>query len=347
MPMRSSGTPPTDRRSRPRADRRGAIGAAEDLDLADDGNRANLRSVEHDLTALPQGKQDELAFVVDVIRSGFAHATARRTQPHLRAAKLLKIVLFGSYARGTWVDDPVGRYFSDYDLLIVVNHDDLTDYAEYWEKIDRRLIDAGAAGTRLRTQVSLAPHSLDDINEQLRLGRYFFIDAVKDGIVLFEEDGHPFAEPQPLTAQQALDETRGYADAWLTSAHEFFDDYESNLKRGRLNKSAFELHQAAERAYHCALLVGTLYSPKTHKLTKLRAMAEDYQPRLRAVWPNENRNERRAYGLLVDAYVKARYSLQYSIDTEQLEWLGSRVALLLDQVRQISGERLSELENAA
>ena len=108
------------------------------------------------LELLPQGKQDELAFVVDVIRSGFAHATARRTQPHLRAAKLLKILLFGSYARGDWVDDPVGRYFSDYDLLIVVNHDDLTDYAEYWEKIDRQLIDAGAAGTRLRTQVSLA-----------------------------------------------------------------------------------------------------------------------------------------------------------------------------------------------
>ncbi|WP_454882606.1 nucleotidyltransferase domain-containing protein [Sphingomonas oryzagri] len=165
------------------------------------------------LASLPQGKQDELAFVIDVIRSGFAHATARRTQPHLRTAKLLKIVLFGSYARGTWVDDPVGRYFSDYDLLIVVNHDDLTDYAEYWEKIDRRLIDAGAAGTRLRTQVSLAPHSLDDINEQLRLGRYFFIDAVRDGIVLFEEEGYPFAEPQPLTARQALAESQQYFES--------------------------------------------------------------------------------------------------------------------------------------
>ena len=213
------------------------------------------------LRFLPQGKQDELAFVVDVIRSGFAHATARRTQPNARTAKLLKILLFGSYARGTWVDDPVGRYFSDYDLLVVVNHEAFTDYAEYWEKIDRRLIDAGAAGTRLRTQVSLAPHSLDDINDKLRLGRYFFVDAVRDGITLFEEEGYSFAEPQPLTARQALDETRSYSDAWLASASEFFDDYESNLQRGRLNKSAFELHQAAERAYHCLLLVRTLYSP--------------------------------------------------------------------------------------
>jgi predicted nucleotidyltransferase/HEPN domain-containing protein len=275
------------------------------LDLADGENPASLSAVEQPLASLPQGKQDELAFVVDVIRSGFAHATTRRTQPHLRAARLLKILLFGSYARGTWVDDPVGRYFSDYDLLIVVNHDDLTDYAEYWEKIDRRLIDAGAAGTRLRTQVSLAPHSLDDINEKLRLGRYFFVDAVRDGIVLFEEEGHPFAESQPLTAQQALDETRSFFEAFFASANEFVDNYRFNLGLRRTNNAAFQLHQAAERAYHCLLLVRTLYSPKTHKLTKLRAMAEDYEPRLRAVWPNENRSERRAYGLLVDAYVKA------------------------------------------
>ena len=299
------------------------------------------------LRFLPQGKQDELAFVVDVIRSGFAHATARRSQPHQRSAKLLKIVLFGSYARGTWVDDPVGRYFSDYDLLVVVNHDDFTDYAEYWEKIDRRLIDAGAAGSRLRTPVSLAPHSLDDVNDKLRLGRYFFIDAVKDGIVLFEEEGYPFAEPQPLTPQQALDETRGYADAWLTSSARFLENAKDNIAKSWTNEAAFLLHQAAERAYHCALLVRTLYSPKTHKLTKLRAMAEDYEPRLRSVWPNENRIERRAYGLLVDAYVKARYSPEYSIEIEQLEWLGSRVAMLLDLVRQIADERLSELESAA
>jgi len=299
------------------------------------------------LRFLPQGKQDELAFVVDVIRSGFAHATARRSQPHQRSAKLLKIVLFGSYARGTWVDDPVGRYFSDYDLLVVVNHDDFTDYAEYWEKIDRRLIDAGAVGTKLRTPVSLAPHSLDDVNDKLRLGRYFFIDAVKDGIVLFEEEGYPFAEPQPLTLQQALDETRGYADAWLKSAQQFYRHFGYAVRDEEHNIAAFQLHQAAERAYHCVLLVRTLYSPKTHKLTKLRAMAEDYEPRLRSVWPNENRIERRAYGLLVDAYVKARYSPEYSIEIEQLEWLGSRVTMLLALVRQIADERLSELESAA
>jgi hypothetical protein len=54
--------------------------------------------------------------------------------------------LFGSYARGDWVEDPVGRYFSDYDLLVVVNHDDLTDLAEFWEKTESQLLADLSAG---------------------------------------------------------------------------------------------------------------------------------------------------------------------------------------------------------
>ena len=80
-------------------------GAAFSLEISEKTGESG--AVKSKLELLPQGKQDELAFVIDVIRSGFAHATARRTQPHLRAAKLLKILLFGSYARGDWVDDRV------------------------------------------------------------------------------------------------------------------------------------------------------------------------------------------------------------------------------------------------
>ena len=78
--------------------------------------------------------------MVEIVRAGFAAAIAHRTQPRYRTGKLIKIVLFGSYARGDWVEDPVGRYFSDYDLLVVVNHDDLTDIAEFWEATENRLL---------------------------------------------------------------------------------------------------------------------------------------------------------------------------------------------------------------
>ena len=65
--------------------------------------------MKYSLDHLPEGKRRELAFVVETLREGFAFATARRTMPALRGGRLLKIILFGSVARGDWVEDPVGR----------------------------------------------------------------------------------------------------------------------------------------------------------------------------------------------------------------------------------------------
>jgi len=299
------------------------------------------------LDHLPQSKRAELAHVVEVIREGFAFATARRTQPHLREARLLKIILFGSYARGDWVEDPVGRYFSDYDLLVVVNHDDLTDVAEFWEKTEGRLLVELSEARQLRTPVSLIYHSLDDVNDKLRLGRYFFMDILLDGIVLFQEPGHPFVEPQPLSPEQALQETREYFEEWFESAAGFLDTANYAISQGRLKEAAFQLHQATERFYHCLFLVRTLYSPKTHNLNRLRDMAEELEPRLKAVWPRENRFQKRCYALLRDAYVKARYSRSYVITAEQLDWIAARVAVLQDLVRQACESRIETLAKAA
>ncbi len=135
------------------------------------------------LDHLPEGKRRELQFVVELIREGFQFAIERRTMPKLRGGRLLKIILFGSYARGDCVEDSVGRYFSDYDLLVVVARKELTDVPEFWARTEDRLIQELSAGTRLRTPASPIYHRLDDVNEQLRLGRYFFIDILRDGIL--------------------------------------------------------------------------------------------------------------------------------------------------------------------
>ena len=300
-------------------------------------------SLEH----LPEGKRRELAFVMEAIRDGFAFAIARRTMPNIRGGKLLKIILFGSYARGDWVEDPVGRYFSDYDLLVVVDREELTDVPEFWAKTEERLLEELSSGKELRTPVSLIYHSLDDVNEKLKLGRYFFMDIVREGILLFEEPGFPFSEPQPLSPAEALRETQEYYGEWFESAQRFLANARENANRGWNKEAAFLLHQATERFYHCLLLVRTLYSPKTHNLNQLRQLTEDIEPRLKAVWPRDTKFERRCYELLREAYVKARYSREYRITGEQLEWLSGRVELLQRIVREVSGERIATLADAA
>jgi predicted nucleotidyltransferase/HEPN domain-containing protein len=299
------------------------------------------------LDHLPEAKRRELAHVVEVVRDGFAFAIARRTMPDLRGGKLLKIVLFGSYARGDWVEDPVGRYFSDYDLLVVVDREALTDVPEFWARTEERLLADLAAGQALRTPVSLIYHSIDDVNDKLRLGRYFFIDIVRDGVVLFEAPGSALAEPQPLSAAEALRETQEYYEEWFESAAGFFDTAKYAISQDRPKEAAFQLHQATERFYHCLFLVRTLYSPKTHNLNQLRQLAEDIEPRLKGVWPRGTKFERRCYELLREAYVKARYSRHYRITAQQLEWLSGRVEFLQRTVREMCEERISTLAEAA
>ncbi|NML05962.1 HEPN domain-containing protein [Sphingomonas sp. G-3-2-10] len=299
------------------------------------------------LDHLPEGKRRELAHIVQALRDGFAWATERRSQPHLRRGKLLKVILFGSYARGDWVEDPVGRYYSDYDLLVVVDHEDLTDVSEFWEKTETRFLEELSAGEVLRTPVGLIYHSLADVNEKLSLGRYFFMDILRDGIVLFEEPGYPFVEPTPLSPEQALAETRDYFEEWFESADDFLESATDALAKGKLKLAAFLLHQATERYYHCLFLVRTLYSPKTHNLNRLRDITEALEPSLKQVWPRDTRFQKRCFSLLRDAYVKARYSRSYVITGEQLEWISERVAMLQTLVREACEQRIDTLAKAA
>jgi predicted nucleotidyltransferase/HEPN domain-containing protein len=292
---------------------------------------------------LPVGKRRELAYVVEIVREGFAKAIEGRRAPRFKNGRLLKIILFGSYARGDWVEDPVGRYFSDFDILVVVDHEDLADVGEFWLPTEDRLI--AEAGAALRTPVSIICHSLDDVNEKLRLGRYFFMDIVRDGIVLFEEPGHPFAEAQPLSNQEALKETKDYFEEWFESAVGLLDTARYSETQGRLKEAAFLLHQSTERFYHCLFLVRTLYSPKTHNLNRLRALSEDLEPSLKQVWPHETKFQRRCYELLRAAYVKARYSRHYRITGEELAWLGERIGLLRELVDKACLDRIAALQS--
>ncbi|BBE33316.1 HEPN domain-containing protein [Sphingosinicella microcystinivorans] len=305
-----------------------------------------MKSIDDPGITLPEGKRRELERVVALLREGFAEAVAERRAPRFRDGKLLKIILFGSYARGDWVEDPVGRYFSDYDILVVVDHEDLTDVPEFWLKTEDRLLAEVGEG-KVRTPVSVIYHSLDDVNDKLKLGRYFFTDIVKDGIVLFEERGHPFETPRKLTPAEALKETQDYYDEWFESAIAFSKGAQYYISIDRPKEAAFQLHQATERYYHTLFLVRTLYSPKTHNLNRLRSQTEALEPRLREVWPGSTKFERRCYELLRAAYVKARYSRHYRITAEELDWIGGRVEVLRGLIEELCLKRLDELERAA
>ncbi|MDT7529064.1 HEPN domain-containing protein [Sphingopyxis sp. SE2] len=301
------------------------------------------------LDHLPPHKQRELERIVQIIFEEFEDTLGLATQDWKRKGRISKIILYGSYARGGWVDEPhtAKGYQSDYDLLIVVNDDRLTDRVEYWSKLDDRLIRELSVTKTLRTPVNFIVHSLGEVNAGLSQGRYFFMDVARDGIAIYQAVDDELPEPQPKTPHAALEMAQEYFDEWFPSAGEFADDFRSNLERGRVKKAAFELHQAAERYYHCALLVCSFYTPHVHNLAFLRTQAERLEERLAEVWPRETKADRSRFEKLKEAYIKARYSKHYRISEEELVWLGSRVEMLAELVEVVCAERIRALEETA
>ncbi len=105
------------------------------------------------LDHLPDAKRRELARVVEILFAEFEASIAAGTSTHKRQGQILKVILFGSYARGDWVNDPVGGYVSDYDLLVVVNDEKLTDVLEFWAKADDHVADSAIWYNRARPSV--------------------------------------------------------------------------------------------------------------------------------------------------------------------------------------------------
>lgn len=292
------------------------------------------------LDHLPLQTQRELAHVVRVLFEEFEAATKPGTQKWNKQGRILKLVLYGSFARGDWVSDPVGGYQSDYDILIVVNDERLTDFVDYWSPAEDRLMRDLTINKAIAAPVNLIVHSLTDVNAQLERGRPFFVDIVTQGIALYEAEGFAFAAPRRLPPDEARAEARTHFDRWFESASRYLETGLEHSKKQWRNEAAFELHQATERFYHCTLLVFTLYSPKSHKLNFLRSHCEDIVPSLKEAWPREGKFERRCFELLRLAYVNARYSDHYSITDEELAWAGERVAKLQALVEAACTERL-------
>jgi uncharacterized protein len=137
-----------------------------------------------------------------------------------------------------------------------------------------------------------------------------------------------------------------YFEEWFPSAMKRFGGAKYYVSQGHFNDAAFDMHQSAERLYHCVLLVCTFYTPHVHNLGFLRTQAERIDLRLVDAWPRDSRRDRAMFEKLKDAYVKARYSKHYRITDEELAWLGERIEELGRAVHSVCSERIYELENS-
>jgi len=284
-------------------------------------------SLEH----LPEHKQQELQAIAELIK---------------KAYKVEMIILFGSYARGNWVEDihnengTIVEYESDYDLLVILTYEDYTTQLGIEKKLKENLL----SNHKVETPVSLIFHGIKQVNRELREGNYFFSDIKKEGILLYNSEKYKLAERKELTSEEIKQKATNHFEQWFESANNFYTSFEDSFKREHLKEAAFLLHQATERYYVTILLVFTDYRPKQHNLEILGQQAETLDKRFKAAFPKTTAEEKHLFELLKRAYIDARYKMkEYNISKEELEYLSKRVKLLKELTEKICKEKMESI----
>ncbi len=282
------------------------------------------------LAHLPQAKQDELREITRAVREVLPETQA--------------IILFGSYARGTYVELDERRdfgtptvYRSDYDIQVV------TKGVKYFE-VSRRL-------EKAQWNKSITPTRFihDDIViflESLYYNRYFYADMVKEGILLYlAEDMDTPSSRCDLTTTEILHEAQMFYDEKFPKAANFLTIAKNTHSIKMYNEAAFLLHQSTENAFRCINLVHTLYSGKTHDLEELYIEADRHGAALETIFPRDTQENIDLFELLRKAYIEARYNPAFVVTTEELDILTERVTLLRDTTQRICTARLEYYKN--
>ena len=136
------------------------------------------------LNHLPERKRRELSRALKIIFEEFDAAQQSKLSEKQKAGRILKVILFGSYSRGGWVEDHKSGYRSDYDILVVVNMHSVGEENELWHDVSDHFLRELLVTKTIKAPVNVIVHTLQDVNDQLARGRPFFIDIIRDGIVL-------------------------------------------------------------------------------------------------------------------------------------------------------------------
>jgi predicted nucleotidyltransferase len=157
------------------------------------------------LSHLPDYKQKEIRLAVEIIKE---------------SVKVDMIILFGSYARGDWIEDiqPEGmnmhEYKSDLDLLIVLKHESLVTKIERKQSLENRL--------EIKTPVSLVPEDIYFLNQRMIEGQYFYKDIFEEGILLFDSGKLKLETPRELNPNERKKLAIDDFEYWFSSPGEYF-----------------------------------------------------------------------------------------------------------------------------
>jgi len=247
------------------------------------------------------------------------------------------LILFGSYARGDYVDDPVGHdgdgkfpYHSDLDICVIVKSPRQQRRIERSNQLREQLREASDI------RVSLIAHTIRQFNRALENGEYFYVDIFKEGVLLYDAGTSQLSKPKNLTDEQRKKKAKEDHEYWTERAESFQRTYGYAMKDEDWRMAAFSLHQAAENHLTAACLMLSGYRPKGHDIAELEAWCAQFDAAFTNTFPKDSDEDRRLLELLRAAYVGARYKKGFAVSERDLSALAEYVRALRDAIAHLA-----------
>ena len=264
--------------------------------------------------------------------------------------KIAFVILFGSFARGTWIHDRyteggiLYEYASDYDFLIITKTGKQAGSSAAFDlerKIKKEIENSSPIRETHRAHFIIEP--IDRVNDELEKSQYFFSDIKKEGILLYNSGEFELSMPKVLNEEERRKIAEEDYGHWIGKAESFLISYKALFEKDRFEDSAFHLHQATESFYNCALLTLMSYKPKSHNLEELNQLCATQSNDFLTIFPIATKDQQESFKLLKKAYIDARYNKNYRITKEQLEYLLGRVQRLKEVVERTCAEKIQNL----
>lgn len=287
------------------------------------------KSIAH----LPKRKQDDIYFLVKKVLE--------------RVPETTMIILYGSYARGNFVeyDERIEfgiptSYMSDYDILVVTDGIMDKDAGKKLDNVD----DLYYKYPEYQTPVEFINEDIGKLNSDLSEGRYFYTEIKKEGIILYDSGKHKLARRRKLHYDEIKKQAEEYYKEKFNRAIEYLEMVEFNNHKERYHLSSFCLHQVCENLFYATRLTFTLRNSKQHNLAKLLNSVREYSPDFNRIFNNGTNEEKRLFKLLKTSYVEARYNPKFEVTKEDINALTHKATLLFELTERICNEQLKEYD---
>lgn len=296
-------------------------------------NLVNFVGMKNSIDFLPERKQRDLRELAALIRD--------------EVKDVVMIILYGSYAANTYVERDERRdygvrtiYMSDYDLLVVTKR----RLGERESTVEARVRERFAAGKNDGNlpRPQIINESISKLNDALTMGRYFYVEIVAKGIMLYDSGECQLATPGELDYAEIKKMAEEYYGDKFSDGLDFFKGANFYYQEENYHMTAFMLHQATESYLKTIPLVYILYGYKEHDLQFLIEKCKPYTLELAKVFPCDTDEEKRLFDLLRRAYLEARYNKKNFIVTKaDIDALIPKIELLRDIVEKVCAQQIT------